>query len=85
LPRAKTAERGSIIAMGYFLVGHSELKAYQKREFLRMRHGNSSFLGEKCDSLSKAILFVLSATKVDSTYPGPGLGTATTSASLLYY
>jgi hypothetical protein len=46
LPRARTAEGGSRIAMGYFLVGHSELKAHQKQEFLRMKHGNSNFLGE---------------------------------------
>jgi hypothetical protein len=46
LPRARTAKGGSRIAMGYFLVGHNKLKAHQKREFLRMRHGNSSFLEE---------------------------------------
>ena len=46
LPRARTAEGGSRLAMGYLLVWHSELKAHQKGEFLRMRHGNSSFLGK---------------------------------------
>jgi len=46
LPRAKAAEGGSRVAMGYLLVGHNELKAHHKREFLSMRHGNSSFLGE---------------------------------------
>ena len=42
----KAAEGGSRVAMGYLLVGHRELKAHHKREFLSMRHGNSSFLGE---------------------------------------
>jgi hypothetical protein len=46
LPRARTAEGGSRIARSYILTENSELKAHQKREFLRMRHGNSSFLGK---------------------------------------
>ncbi len=44
LPRAKTAENGLRIVRSYLLVGHSELKAHQKREFLSMRQGNNHLL-----------------------------------------
>ena len=44
LPRAKTAEGGLRIVRSYLLVGHSELKAHQKREFLSMRQDNNHLL-----------------------------------------
>jgi len=44
LLRAKTAEGGLRIVRSYLLVGHSKLKAHQKREFLSMRQGNNHLL-----------------------------------------